>query len=155
MNNNAFKIGIAFAVMVGLLVIGFEGGGFGRRMGVLEKDPVLVFVVPSAVQLRNIHSALPAESLYWEGPEGLALRSGRVVALNLDQAGDVIQSAGWIDRPIQIVRLDEPKPDSGGFGDPEARAEIHARLRTLINKPSLTRGEQMFVLQAMHVGVEL
>jgi hypothetical protein len=155
MKSSAFKIGFGFAILVALTVIAFEGKNLTQRLGLSEKDPVLVFVIPGIENARRVRAAIASDRIEWKGKEGLALAGGRVVALNLDDAGEVIEGAGWIDRPIQIVRLENPDPAQASeleAGSDEGRL---ARLRSLVNKPTLTRGEQMFVLMAMNDGIEI
>lgn len=155
MRSNPFKIGLAFAILVLLTIVAFEGKNLSQRVGLSDMDPVLVFVIPEIENARRVRAAIAPERISWQGKEGLALVGGRVVALNLDDAGEVIEGAGWVDRPIQIVRLENPAPAEGG--DVEARSDEGrlARLRSLVNKPTLTRGEQMFVLMAMNDGIEI
>jgi hypothetical protein len=155
MKSSAFKLGLAFAILVGLTFAAFEGKHLAQQFGMAEKDPVLVFVIPDLENARRVRAAIAEERIAWQGAQGLALSGGRVVALNLDDAGDVIEEAGWVDHPIQIVRLENPEADAEdglAGGDRELRL---ARLRSLVNKPTLTRGEQMFVLMAMNDGIEL
>jgi hypothetical protein len=155
MKSSAFKIGSAFAILVVLTIVAFEGKNLSQQLGVTEKDPVLVFVIPSMENARRVRAAIAPERIALQSKKGLALVGGRVVALSLDDAGDVIEEAGWVDHPIQIVRLEDPETDEGEeleAGSNEARL---ARLRSLVNKPTLTRGEQMFVLMAMNDGIEL
>lgn len=148
-------LGLVFAALVMATVVVFEGRSWTNHFGVTEAEPVLVFVIPEIERARRVRAATQPDRIVWEGADGLALKGGRVVALDLDRAGDVIEQAGWIDRPIQIVRLDDPATSdevgSEGGSDPERAA----RLRELINKPTLTRGEQIFVLSAMNDGLEI
>jgi hypothetical protein len=155
MKSSAFKIAFLFAILVVMTVAAFEGKNFAKKHGVAEQDPVLVFVIPSVENARKVRAAVAPERIALQSQKGLALMGGRVVALNLDDAGDVIEEAGWVDHPIQIVRLEDPEPAEGEqfeSGSDEARL---ARLRSLVDKPTLTRGEQMFVLMAMNDGIEL
>lgn len=157
MKNSAFKVGFAFAILVVLTVAVFEGKELKQQLGISEKDPVLVFVIPGTDHARRVRAAIQPERIAWQGKEGLALVGGRVVALSLDEAGEVIENAGWVDRPIQIVRLENPASTPGGEPEPEAGSQEArlARLRSLVNKPTLTRGEQTFVLMAMNDGIEI
>lgn len=135
----------------------FEGPAMMASAGLVEKEPVMVFVIPSLENARRVRSAVSEDRIAWEGRPGLALEGGRVVAMSLDDASAVIEGAGWVDRPIQIVRLDDPATEAGeeAEGDPAEREARAERLRALVNKPTLSRGEQMFVLAAMNDGIEL
>lgn len=137
--------------------VALEGEQIGKKMGIVEEDPILVFVIPQPQNAARIRSVVSSERVLWEGDAGFALVGDRVVTTSYDQAGEVIMGAGWIDRPIQIVTLDadldeEDEAKAGGQASPEARRE---RLLELVNKPTLSRGEQMFVLSAMNDGIEI
>jgi len=136
-------------------MLAFEGPNLAKRIGLAEEEPVLVFVIPGVENARRLRAAIAPERIVWQGKQGLALAGGRVLALNLDAAGDVIEFAGWVDRPIQIVRLEDPHREEGEESKGASRPERLARLRSLVNKPTLTRGEQMFVLSAMNDGLEI
>jgi len=155
MRSGAFKIGFLFAILVVLTIAAFEGENFTQRLGVTEKDPVLVFVIPSVENARRVRAAIAPERIALQSQQGLALMGGRVVALSLDDAGDIIEEAGWVDHPIQIVRLEDPGPEEGEEFEPGSDEARLARLRSLVHKPTLSRGEQMFVLMAMNDGIEL
>lgn len=155
MKSSAFKIGMAFAILLVLTIAVFEGKNVTQQLGMTEKDPVLVFVIPSIENARRVRAAIAPERIAWQSDKGLALVGGRVVSLNLDDAGDLIEEAGWIDRPIQIVRLEDPEAEEDGELEAGSREARLARLRSLVNKPTLSRGEQMFVLMAMNDGIEL
>jgi hypothetical protein len=90
MRSGAFKIGFLFAILVVLTIAAFEGENFSKRLGVAEKDPVLVFVIPSVENARRVRAAIAPERIALQSQKGLALMGGRVVALSLDDAGDVI-----------------------------------------------------------------
>ena len=149
---------ILAALIMGTFVA-LEGEQIGKRMGIVEEDPILVFVVPRPESAARIRSVVSPERILWEGDAGFALVGDRVITTSFDQAGEVIMGAGWIDRPIQIVTLDadpdaEEDAEAGGEGkaSPEARRK---RLLELVHKPTLSRGEQMFVLSAMNDGIEI
>jgi len=163
MKTGAFQAGALLAGLMVILFAAVEGAGLGKQLGFLEKDPVLVFVIPQPESAARIRRAVSDKRIVWQGEEGMALVGERVIARNLDDAGDVIERAGWIDRPIQIVRLEAMADPTGkdkrnGKGDGRDPAGGEARLsklRELVHKPMLTRSEQMFVLQAMNDGIEI
>jgi len=160
MKSMAFKIGFGLAALVMITAVTFEGENLAKQFGVVEEDPVMVFVIPDLNNARTVRAAIQPERIALQSKQGLALIGGRVIALNLDDAGDVIEQAGWVERPIQIVRLEDPNTDeaTGEDGepvDPADRAARQERLRSLVSKPTLTRGEQMFVLSAMNDGIEI
>jgi hypothetical protein len=155
MKSRALGVAFAFCLLVLLTVLGFEGRSIGQKMGWVEHEAVLVFVIPRLDQAHRVRAALAPDRIVWQGEQGLALVGARVVASSLDDAGDVIERAGWVDRPIQIVRLDAPGPEEGGEPASGSTQERLAKLRSLVNKPMLTPHEQMFVLMAMNDGIEI
>jgi len=161
MKSTFLTIGLVFLGLVLLTFAAFEGTLLGQDLGVAHSEPVMVFVIPNLDDARRVRSAIRPERIKWQGKQGLALTGGRVVALDLGNAGVVINEAGWVDRPIQIVRLDHPESMAGdpgqdttqaGAGSREARL---IRLRSLVGQPTLSRSEQLFVLTAMNDGIEI
>jgi len=144
------------ALILGTFVA-LEGEDIGKSMGLVEEDTVLVFVIPIPENATRVRSVVSQDRVIWEGDAGFALVGDRVITSSLDSAGEVIKAAGWIDRPIQIVTL-AATPDEeaeGDAGNPATREARRERLLGLVNKPTLSRGEQMFVLAAMNDGIEI
>jgi hypothetical protein len=157
MRSAAFQMGALIAALIMATFVALEGETISEELGFTEGDPVLVFVVPRPESVRLIRAAVSEERVVWEGEAGFALASERVIASSFDSAGEVIKGAGWVDRPIEIVTLDA-KPsddDAGDPSDPKSREGRLARLRQLVNQPTLNYAEQVFVLQAMSDGIEL
>lgn len=160
MTNPWFQLGAAFAVLVMLGFVALEGERVGQSLGLLAEDePVLVFTIPSEASLLRVRAAVAPSRVLHEDEDGLALEGGRVYVSALEEAGDLIEAAGWVERPIQIVGLGMAVDEDGAEGS-SGRAGLSdeerlARLRRLVHKPTLTRGEQVFVLQAMNDGLEL
>ena len=159
MRTGAFQAGLLFAALIMGTFLALEGEQLGKKMGLVEEDPILVFVIPQPGNAARIRSVVSADRVLWEGDAGFALVGDRVITTSYEEAGEVIKGAGWIDRPIQIVTLDadpdeEANAEDGGPGQasPEARRK---RLLELVNKPTLSRGDQMFVLSAMNDGIEI
>ncbi|MBC8187768.1 MAG: hypothetical protein H8E78_06135 [Proteobacteria bacterium] len=159
MRTGAFQAGMILAALIMGTFVALEGENIGKSMGLVEEDPVLVFVIPHPENAVRIRSVVPKQRVLWEGDAGFALVGDRVIATSFEEAGKVIQGAGWINRPIQIVTLaadpDEKSDAEGGAGDPASREPRRKRLLELVHKPTLTRGEQMFVLSAMNDGIEI
>ena len=154
MPGKTLRIVLVFLALVLLTVAAFEGRGLAQRVGWVEREPVLVFVIPDVGTARRVRGAIHEDRIVWQGEVGLALVGGRVIASDLEDAADVIEGAGWVEHPIHIVRLDDPET-RGERAERKAADETRlARLRTLMHKPTLTRSEQLFVLMAMRDGVE-
>jgi len=158
MRSTSFQAGLLLAALIMGTFLVLEGENVAKDMGFIEGDNVLVFVVPLPENANRIRSAVSPERVLWEGDAGFALVGERVVTPSLAEAGEVIKQAGWIDRPIRVVTLDaDPEEDGDDLdpSDPASREARLERLRGLVNKPTLTRGEQMFVLKAMNDGIEI
>jgi hypothetical protein len=157
MRSGAFQAGLLFAALIMGTFVALEGENLGKQMGLIEGDPVLVFVVPKPENTRRIRSAVSNERVLWEGDAGFALVGERVITSSFEAAGEVIKGAGWIDRPIQIVTLDaDPEEDPvSDAASPASREDRRKRLLELVHQPTLSRGEQMFILQAMNDGIEI
>ncbi len=157
MRSGAFQAGLLFAALIMGTFLALEGENLGKQMGLVEGDPVLVFVVPQPENTRRIRSAVSNERVLWEGDAGFALVGERVITSSFEAAGDVIKGAGWLDRPIRIVTLDaDPDEDvESDQASPASREERRKRLLELVHQPMLSRGEQMFILQAMSDGIEI
>ncbi|HEB91091.1 MAG TPA: hypothetical protein ENI85_16065 [Deltaproteobacteria bacterium] len=158
MRSGAFQAGALLAVLIMATFVALEGGEIGRELGLVEGEPVLVFVIPVPEHARRVRAAVSPDRILWEGDAGFALVGERVITPSLERAGEVIKGAGWVDRPIRIVTLEADPDEEGGdaeAGRPASREARLARLRELVRKPTLTRGEQMFVLAAMNDGIEL
>jgi len=153
---HAFAIGLTLSVLLLCSLTFVKRAEVGERLGWTEPEPVLVFVIPDRDSASRVAAAIAPHRILWQGGAGLALQGGRVVSRDLDGAAEVIEQAGWIDSTIRIVRL-EPSVASGGRGargQQAAEEARRARLRELVNEPSLSRAEQLFVLNAMNDGIE-
>jgi len=141
------------------IFVAFEGETLVQRLGFVEGDPVLVFVVPRAESAQRIRAAVSPGRIVWESEAGFALVGERVITASLESAGEIIKGAGWLDRPIKIVTLEsDPETEldtDAEQASPASRETRLARLRGLVNQPTLSRVEQMFVLQAMNDGIEI
>lgn len=159
MTNPWFQLGAAFAGLVLFAVVSFEGRGVAESLGLVEPDePVLVFEIPHPERLAGVRRAIRDERVLFDADAGFAARGGRLYVRDVGEAGALITAAGWGDQPIRIVSLGMDDDEKGGDGRGASKLsdeERMARLRALVHKPTLTRGEQMFVLQAMNDGLEI
>ena len=164
MSNPFFQLGMLLAAFVLITIVALQGDDVGSTIGLqgADEEPVLVFTIPHPARLARVRKVISDDRILWEGDEGFALHNGRIYVHDIRQAGDLIQTGDWVDRPVQIVGLgmDSDAPDSGEGADGESGARLSpeerlAKIRQLVNKPSLTRGEQIFLLQAMNDGLEI
>lgn len=155
-----------FVVVSGGLLLTLEGPKFIPAMASLvpgqvdDSDKVLVFLVGDPRGVDRVRSSVDPGRIVWSTPEAVALKEGRIVAAGQHAVGEPIKEAGWMDREIEIftvAKRDILPPRGGGMQDgngEEVDPERLARLRELVKKPTLSYGEQLFVLQAMNDGVQ-
>jgi len=123
-----------------------------------ETGRVLVFVVGDRERVDLVRRAVDPGRIVGDSPDAIALAEGRIVAANADAVGAIYQQAGWMERKIELFdvqradHLARARKQAGGGG--EADEERLQKLRALVDKPTLSAGEQMFVLQAMNDGLE-
>ena len=158
MNGALRRLGAAFAALVLLLFATLEGPQLAEKAGWLEGEPVLVFEIPDPARLAGVRAAIGDERVREEHADGFSTHGGRVYVRDVSRAGEFIGSGGWVERPVQIVGLGM---DEGGAEDAQSEAspmspeERRERLRALVQKPSLKRGEQILILKAMNDGIEI
>ena len=158
MTNSLFQLGAAFAGLVTFAFLSLEGKDLAQEFGLVEEDePVLVFTIPRPNHLAKVRAAISPDRILVEDELGFTLKGGRVYVSDVGQAGALIKSSGWIDQPIQIVGLgmDDGGEDDSGVKPSMTPGERLARMHELVKQPTLSRGEQMFVLAAMNDGIEI
>jgi len=158
MTNPFFQLGAAFAGLVLFSFMALEGKDVAQSLGLVEEDePVLIFTIPQPIHLAGVRRAIGNDRVLHEEGSGFVTAGMRVYVADVSQAGGLISKAGWVDQPIQIVSLGmEDENAAETAGPPQlSDAERLTRLRSLVHKPTLTRGEQMFVLKAMNDGIEI
>jgi hypothetical protein len=127
-----------------------------------DDQRVLVFMVGDREGVDRVRAAVDPERIVAETPDAVALREGRIVAVDVDAVPAPFTAAGWMDREIEIMHLQRVEWWKGNGAEPgetriagkrddEARM---ARIRELLGKQRLTDGEQLFLLQAMNDGIE-
>lgn len=105
-----------------------------RRL-VAEERPVLVIDVREPSRAAAVRAAVSSERVVAESEHGFALRERRLVVSSLEEAGEILGSAGWEDASLQILRF-EPVRDREDQGEgPQADTQ---RLAELMQKPTLS-----------------
>ena len=113
-----------------------------RRL-VAEERPVLVIDVREPSRAAAVRAAVSSERVVAESEHGFALRERRLVVSSLEEAGEILGSAGWEDASLQILRF-EPVRDRADQGEgPQADTQ---RLAELMQKPTLSYFEAQQVL---------
>jgi len=155
----------AFFVTVSLgLLLTLEGPKWIPGMASLvpggqsSSNKVIVFLVGDRSGVDSVRNAVDPSRIVWSTPDAVALKEGRIVAAGQEAVGEPLMEAGWIDREIEIFTVAKRDILPPKRGDVAANQDVDperlARLAELVKKPTLSYGEQMFVLQAMNDGVQ-
>jgi hypothetical protein len=124
-------------------------------------ERVLVFLVGHRDRVAHVRASVDPDRIVVATPDAIALREGRIVAVDADSVPAPYTEAGWMDREIEIMHLQRVEWWRGErtaravvrSGEGEADAARVARLQELLQKGTLTAGEQIFLLQAMNDGI--
>lgn len=121
------------------------------------QQKVLVFLVGDPRGIENVRRAIDPGRLLYASADAIVLVEGRIVATDVTAVSGPINDVGWRDRPLEIFHVERADPfgrtKAVGADGAEVDPERLARLRDLVKKPTLSYGEQLFVLQAMNDGV--
>lgn len=151
-------LGMAMVVILsaGVLVVlespAWLPDGLSRR----QDDRVLVFLVGGSEGVDRVRRAVDPARVVYADEQSVALVEGRIVAASVAAVSLPMNAVGWRDRSIEIFHVEraERKTSPGREGTTDVDPERMAKLRALVKKPTLTYGEQVFVLQAMNDGIE-
>ena len=157
MRSAVLSLSVAVLILTGGLYLGLERPAWLPILGA-EKQRVLVFLVGDPKGVERVRAAVHRDRIVAATPYAIALAEGRIVAVDADSASAPIMQAGWLDREIELFHVEKADPLARGRRATSAGEEVDpermAKLRSLIHKPTLTAGEQLFVLQAMSDGLE-
>ncbi len=117
-----------------------------------EEEPVLVFLVGHRKGVDLMKRAVDPQRIVAESPDAIALAEGRIVATGAEAVSAPLMAAGWGDRTIELLRV-PPRDTNGPGADGEGTDPRFARIMELVNKPTLSYGEALVVMQAMNDGV--
>ncbi len=137
-------VGVCLGLAVGWLVFRGEMPSTPEWVGSQDgTDAALIIVVETQANLDMVRRAVSTDRVVASSSTGFAIEPQRVVVLSLESAGEILMMAGWQDRPLEIVdvgrQLDK---DTAAAGKPTGIA-------SLVNKPTLTRGEAYLLLSSM------
>jgi hypothetical protein len=122
-----------------------------------RSERVMVFLVGSRSGVERVRKAVDSSRIVASTPDAIALIEGRIVAVDATAVEGPYKQAGWMDRDLEffhVQKADHLKASRHVGEGVEVDPERLARLRQLVHKPTLSAGEQMFVLQAMNDGVQ-
>ena len=100
-----------------------------------ETEAVLVIAVETAGNLEVVRRAVSPERIVASSQAGFAVEPQRLVVTKLESAGQLLARAGWQDRPLEILHVGPRVRDAAPID------ERLASVASLMNKPTLTRGE--------------
>ncbi len=152
---NTFLAGVtAMVVFAGGLFIALERPSWVPILG-SQQDPILVFLVGDRSGVQAMKRAVDPSRIVAESPDAIALVEGRMMATNAAAVSAPLMAAGWDDREIELFTL--PRNDGlnrkGSRKGKGADDPRFGRLMELMNKPTLSYGEALFVMNAMNDGV--
>ncbi len=131
-------------MIAGWLIWGAEKPGMPDWVGSPDaSDAVLVIVVETQGNLDIVRRAVSTDRVVASSSTGLAIEPQRVVVTSLESAGEILTMAGWQDRPLEIVDLGRRIRE-----DAPAAKNLEG-IASLVNKPTLTRGEAYLLLSSM------
>jgi len=143
----------AMIVFAGGLFIALERPSWVPLLGA-KPEPVLVFLVGDRRGVEVMRRAVDPARIVAESPDAIALVEGRMVATTPEAVSAPLMQAGWQDREIELLKVPRNdglrRPSRGGTAGDDPRM---AKLVELMNKPELSQGGALFVLQAMNDGL--
>jgi hypothetical protein len=111
---------------------------------------VLVLLVDDRESVRGVRLAIDPARMVTQSDDGLALRGGRIVATSHDAVGQILATAGWTDRPIEIFDAASMRKSSGATES--AATSRDATIASYARKPTLNYIEALSLLSAMDGG---
>jgi hypothetical protein len=137
-------VGLCLGLMLGWLLWSEHEPEIPKWTGTPKgADAVLVIVVETQQNLEVVRRSVSPSRVVASSRGGLAITPQRVVVTSLEHAGELLTTAGWPDRPLEIVdirrqsRKDDPVD------------QRLARIASLLNEPTLTRGEARLILDSL------
>lgn len=151
----------SFCLCLGLLLAG--GVCLTLWQGYIQKEaapsavastgepPVLVLLVGGESSVAALRAAVDPGRIVARGEGGFALREGRIVAADHRAAERVLTTAGWLDRPLEIVTTASSPSRRSEASGPEGKEGPAGRpdLPELSQKPTLTIPEAIAALRTL------
>ncbi len=116
-----------------------------------SQPSVMVVVVGTRGRVASVRAAVSDDRIMAASEDGFALRGRRLVAVSLEDVGNLLMRAGWDDAPLEILTAARHGRRGQQSRDPDrATAEAEAAiLADLMNKPSLNYLEAQRLLSLM------
>lgn len=109
----------------------------------LGSEPVLVIEVETRRSLDIVRRAVSTDRVVASTETGFAVEPQRVVVTSVEFAGELLAMAGWQDRPLEIIEIGRRIRE-----DTSTDTRL-SNVASLMNKPTLTRGEAYLLLNSM------
>jgi hypothetical protein len=119
-------------------------------------EPVLVLVVGHRLNVAALRNSLLDAVVIEANDEAFALESGHIIASRIEAAGPLLNSLGWVDRPLEILdpKRGPPSPRSAtsagsGVLDPRTNPPSGPSLAELARQETLTPDEAQQALRML------
>ncbi len=110
------------------------------RAPIAVVEPVVVLVVGTPENVEIMRRAVNRDRIVASRKNSFALDQGRIIAASVDDAGESVTAAGWVERPLEIIAPRRVRQHSSA--PPEsAEPSIHA--------PQLTQTQALELLHQM------
>ncbi len=110
------------------------------RAPIAVVEPVVVLVVGTPENVEIMRRAVNRDRIVASRKNSFALDQGRIIAASVDDAGESVTAAGWVERPLEIIAPRRVRQPSSA--PPEsAEPSIHA--------PQLTQTQALQLLHQM------
>ncbi len=112
---------------------------------------VMVVVVGTRGRVASVRAAVSDDRIMAASEDGFALQGRRLIAVSLEDVGNLLMRAGWDDAPLEILTAARHGRRGQRSRDPDrAAAEAEAAiLADLMNKPSLNALEAQRLLSLL------
>ena len=153
MGNTLLASIAAMAVFSAGLFVTLERPSWMPLLGQPE-EPILIFLVGDADSVAIVKRAIDPSRIVAETPDAIALVEGRMIVSGPEAVSQPLTAAGWVDREIELIPVPKARETlAAGKAGNDSDDPRFERLMELMNKPTLSQGEALFVMQAMNDGV--
>ncbi len=115
-----------------------------------SQPSVMVVVVGTRGRVASVRAAVSNDRILAASEDGFALQGRRLVAVSLEDVGNLLMRAGWDDAPLEILTAARHGRGRQSRDPDRATAKAEAAiLADLMNKPSLNYLEAQRLLSLM------
>ena len=110
--------------------------------------PVVVMVVGTPENVEIMRRAVNKDRIVARRKNSFALDEGRIIAASIDDAGESVTAAGWVERPLEIIAPPRVQPPSS-FPAEGATSSPTEGATPLLHAPQLTQTQALRLLNQM------